>query len=511
MKPPEEESRFMQIQFFADSSKAHDVLILPVLSGQSFGAGGREKDKAASSRFFTILSKNPDFKAERGQTLLVDLTDDAVPYRAVLYVGLGDGGSLSNAQIEEIAGKAYAAAKKEHKSAAILACDLTAKASECGEAAACFANAMRLRSYSFTKYKTKNPDPKGLEAIAVLCGEGLKSAQAAYKPMESVTNGVIDARNLVSEPPNVINPVTYAKLVKNLFKGLDVKIKVLDDKKMAKMGMEAIVAVGKGSATPSRMVLIEYNGLGKASKTPSVAFVGKGVTFDTGGISIKPAAGMEDMKFDMAGSAAVVGAMKALAGRGARVHAVGAIGLAENLLSERSYRPSDILKSYSGQTIEVMNTDAEGRLVLADTLTYVQREYKPKTVIDLATLTGAMMVALGHEFAGTFATGKELYDALERAGTAVDEDVWRMPLHKEFDKQIASPIADMRNLGASRYAGACTAAAFLQRFIEGDTEWAHIDIAGTAWIKADKNVVPKGATGFGVRLLDRFVRDRYES
>jgi leucyl aminopeptidase len=256
---------------------------------------------------------------------------------------------------------------------------------------------------------------------------------------------------------------------------------------------------------------MEYNGVGKSSATPDAAFVGKGVTFDTGGISIKPGAGMEDMKFDMAGSAAVVGLMKALADRGAKVHVLGAIGLAENMLSEKSYRPSDVLKSYSGQTIEVINTDAEGRLVLADTLTYVQRKYQPKTVIDLATLTGAMLIALGHEYAGAFCTTDALYADLEAAGERVEEYVWRMPLSKEYDKMLESPIADMRNLANGRWAGSCTAAAFLQRFVEGETEWAHIDIAGTAWRTAPRSFAPKGATGYGVRLLNEFVKSRYES
>ncbi len=220
---------------------------------------------------------------------------------------------------------------------------------------------------------------------------------------------------------------------------------------------------------------------------------------------------MEDMKFDMAGSAAVVGTMKALADRGAKVHIIGAIGLAENMIADNAYRPSDVLKSYSGQTIEVINTDAEGRLVLADTLTYVQQEYQPKTIIDLATLTGAMLVALGHEYAGTYTTTDELYTDLEQAGLNVEEYVWRMPLSKEFDKMLDSPIADMRNLATSRFAGSCTAAAFLQRFVNEGVEWAHIDIAGTAWRTSPRSFAPKGATGYGVRLLNEFVRKRYES
>lgn len=498
----------MQINFTATSGKSSDILIIPVLAGGAFRPAGSAADKAANGRYAAILKKRADFKGEKGQVAIADLCDDGA-YGAVMFLGLGDG-ALSGAELDDIAAKALTAARKDQKGAVVLAADLAGD-KDLAPIAARFADAMRLRSYSFTKYKTKNIDPKGIEEVTLVCGEAARAVANAYGPMKAVTDGVFEARNLVSEPPNVLNPVTYAKQMKTIFKGLNVKITILDEKKMTRMGMEAIVAVGRASATPPRMVLIEYNGVGKASKTPSVAFVGKGLTFDTGGISIKPAGGMEDMKFDMAGSAAVVGVMKALAARGAKVHAVGALGLAENAVSGSAYRPADILKTYSGQTVEVQNTDAEGRLVLADTLTYVQRTYKPKTVIDLATLTGAMLVALGNEFAGTFTPSADLYAALERAGKSVDEEVWRMPLHKEYDKQMNSVIADMKNISSTRDAGACTAAAFLHRFIEGDTEWAHMDIAGTAWIKADKTLVPKGATGYGVRLLDRFVRDRYEA
>lgn len=498
----------MQVQIFSSSSAAYDVLILPVSSGKALTNAGQEIDAARKGVLTQILEKADKFKGDKGQTFYSDLNGDE-QYKGVLFFGLGEVQKLKTLDFETCGAKVFTAVKGKGKK---VAAALEGFAEDRSVAAmAEFANGARLKSYRFDQYKTKTKKDDGVDVFAVIGGKDASLASNAYKEFAAVTDGVFEARDLVSEPANILNPVSYAKRVKAMFKKLDVKVKVLDDKKMEKMGMGAIVAVGKASETPSRMVLMEYNGLGKSSKTPEAAFVGKGVTFDTGGVSIKPGAGMEDMKFDMAGSAAVVGLIKALAGRKAKVHVVGAIGLAENTLSERAYRPSDVLTTYSGQTVEVINTDAEGRLVLADTLSYVQDEYKPKTIIDLATLTGAMMVALGEQYSGTYTTTKKLYHDLERAAEATLEDVWRMPLHKAYDKQVNSPIADMRNLGTSRYGGACSAAAFLHRFIEDGTEWAHMDIAGVAWWKADTTFVPKGATGYGVRLLNQFVADRYES
>ncbi len=278
---------------------------------------------------------------------------------------------------------------------------------------------------------------------------------------------------------------------------------------MNRLGMRALLGVGQGSSRASRLVVMRWSGAPKASKKPPIVFVGKGVTFDTGGISIKPAGGMEDMKWDMGGAAAVIGLMKALAGRGAKVDVIGVVGLVENMPSGDAQRPGDVVKSMSGQTIEVINTDAEGRLVLADALWYCQSRFKPRVMVNLATLTGAIVVALGKYQAGLFSNDDALADALIAAGKAVGEAVWRMPLGERYDKDIDSDIADMKNVGKNREAGSITAAQFLQRFVK-ETAWAHLDIAGMAWSKTATATVPKGGTGFGVRLLDRFIADRYE-
>lgn len=503
----------MKTHFYTKNTKEHDVLILPIDTKKELFPGAKLLNQGTSGLYAKIAAAQEDLsEKDHGKMILIPVQHEELPYKYVLFVVMNAADLKTLRDYEELGANAFGKLDKAMKTSMCLFGAPENSAIDEAHGAAAFANGFMLKSYGFVKYKTKDSDKKTFKELSMMCGDSATQAAKYHKELEAVTLAAFDARDLVTEPANKINPVTYAARVKEMFKGSDVKITVLDDKKMAKMGMEAIVGVGKGSGdTPSRMVIMEYNGLGKSSSAPKAAFVGKGVTFDTGGISIKPGAGMEDMKFDMAGSAAVVGLMKALSGRGAKVHVVGAIGLAENMISEKSYRPSDVLTSYSGQTIEVINTDAEGRLVLADTLTYVQRQYKPETVVDLATLTGAMLVALGHEFAGTFTTSDNLYADMEKAGTAVEEFVWRMPLSKEYDKQLNSPIADMKNLGGGRWAGACTAAAFLQRFVEDNTEWAHIDIAGTAWRTASRSFAPKGATGFGVRLLNEFVKNRYEN
>ena len=322
----------------------------------------------------------------------------------------------------------------------------------------------------------------------------------------AIADGVILTRDLVSEPANVINPKTLAQEARKLSK-LGVKVEVLGQARLKQLGMGALLGVAQGSANEPQVVVMHWNGAA-AAKTQPVAFVGKGVTFDSGGISIKPSGGMEDMKWDMGGSGVVIGLMKALAARKAKVNAVGVVGLVENMPSGTAQRPGDIVTSMSGQTIEVINTDAEGRLVLADVLWYTQKRFKPKVMIDLATLTGAVIIALGDLHAGLFSNSDELCDRLGKAGLAVGERIWRLPLASEYDKLIDCDAADMKNVG-SRGAGSITAAQFLQRFVAG-VPWAHLDIAAVTWSKKNKPTVPKGGTGFGVRLLDRFVADYYE-
>jgi leucyl aminopeptidase len=306
----------------------------------------------------------------------------------------------------------------------------------------------------------------------------------------------------------VLYPESLAERCKRLT-AFGVKVEIFDEKQLDKMGAGALLGVGQGSARPSRMVILQYQGAPKAKDKRPVAFVGKGVTFDTGGISIKPSAGMEDMKWDMAGSAAVIGAIEALASRHAKVNAIGAVGLVENMPGHNAQRPSDIVRSLSGKTIEVLNTDAEGRLVLADVLWYVQDRFKPKAMFDLATLTGAVIVALGHEYAGIMGNDAGLAEKLAAAGEATGEKVWRLPLGEAYDRDIDSPAADVKNIAAGRGAGSIIGGQFLARFVN-DVPWVHIDIAGVAWSGKDTATCPKGATAFGVRLLDRRVADNYE-
>jgi leucyl aminopeptidase len=373
--------------------------------------------------------------------------------------------------------------------------------------AADLALGVRLRAYAFDRYKTKRkegeePPAKANITIAVA---DTGAARKAWAAREAVGGGVVIARDLVNEPANVLYPEEFARRAAGLRK-LGVTVDVLDEKAMKKLGMNALLGVGQGSARESQLVIMRWNH-GKRGSAP-VAFIGKGVCFDTGGISIKSAQGMEDMKGDMAGAACVVGLMHALAARKARVNAVGAVGLVENMPGPDAQRPGDIVKSMSGQTIEIINTDAEGRLVLADVLWYVAKRFKPKFMVNLATLTGAIMVALGQEHAGLFSNDDKLAERLLQSGRATGERVWRMPLGPEYDKLIDSKFADVKNTGG-RNAGSITAAQFLQRFVD-KTPWAHLDIAGTAMSSPQTDINKSWGSGFGVRLLDRLVADHYE-
>jgi leucyl aminopeptidase len=379
-----------------------------------------------------------------------------------------------------------------------------------GSAAADFALGLRLRGYRFDKYKTRKKDSEdngGVDTPDFVIGSShAVAARAAAQDRFAVAEGVELARNLVNEPPNVLFPVEFAERAKALEK-LGVVVETLDEKAMGKLGMNALLAVGRGSARESRLVAMRWNGA-RSKRTKPIAVVGKGVCFDSGGISIKPSAGMEDMKGDMGGAACVVGLMHALAARKAKVNAVGAIGLVENMPDGKAYRPGDILKTMSGQTIEIINTDAEGRLVLADVLHYVNKRFKPKFMVNLATLTGAIIVALGQEYAGLFSNDDKLSERLAKAGEATGERVWRMPLAPEYDKIIDSKFADVKNSGG-RFAGSITAAQFLQRFVN-KTPWAHLDIAGTALGSPQTDINKSWSSGWGVRLLDRLVEDYYE-
>ena len=367
-----------------------------------------------------------------------------------------------------------------------------------------FLHGLKLKSYEFLKYKTK----KDIRTITINV-IGVKNKISAHNQLKfkALEEGTFYTRDLVSEPGNVLHPDEYAKRLKSL-KKFGLKINIYDDKKLKRLGMNALLGVGQGSIRGSYLVTIEWNGAKNKSKP--FAFVGKGVCFDTGGYSLKPAKFMEDMTYDMAGSAVVVGLMKNLALKKAKINAVGVVGLVENMVSGNAQRPGDIVKSFSGKTIEILNTDAEGRLVLADALTFTEKKFKPKFIIDLATLTGAIIVSLGSEYAGLFSNDDKLSNQLIDAGKKVDEKLWRMPLHKNYDKLINSKNADMQNINYVGGAGSTTAAQFLQRFILNKTPWAHLDIAGMAFSKYGGALNSGGATGYGVRLLNQLIEDNYE-
>jgi leucyl aminopeptidase len=367
-----------------------------------------------------------------------------------------------------------------------------------------FLHGLKLKSYEFNIYKSKKN--KRLISINVIGNKNKVSAQSQLR-FKALEEGTFFARDLVSEPGNILHPDEYAKRISSL-KKYGLKINIYDEKKLKKLGMNALIGVGQGSIRGSYLVTMEWSGLKNNSKP--LAFVGKGVCFDTGGISLKPAKFMEDMTYDMAGSATVVGLMKNLALRKAKINAVGVVGLVENMPGGNAQRPGDIVKSYSGKTIEILNTDAEGRLVLADALTFTEKKFKPKFMVDLATLTGAIIVSLGSEYAGLFSNNDKLSKQLLDAGEKVDEKLWRMPLHKNFDKLIDSKNADMQNINYVGGAGSTTAAQFLQRFILNNTSWAHLDIAGMAFSKYGGALNSGGATGYGVRLLNKLIEDNYE-
>jgi len=507
-----------EIRFAAPALPKDGALVLPMAEGATpaglAGSGlAAQVDRALSGRLKAAL-KAARFTGKKGQT--ATLLAPGAGLSRVIAVGLGKAAELTEDGIEAAGGTAMAALLAGADAAGAIAADLpqgAPKGIDAAGFAARLALGARLRSYRFDRYRTteKPEDKPALKAVAVLAADAAR-AKAAYAPLARIADGVFITRDLVSEPPNVLNPAAMAERCRALSK-LGVKVEVMGPRELRRLGFTTLLAVAQGSANEARVVVMRWNGTkgggrkGKGAGGP-VAFVGKGVTFDTGGISIKPAAGMEDMKWDMAGAGAVVGLMAALAGRRAKVDVVGIVGLVENMPSGTAQRPGDVVKSYSGQTIEVLNTDAEGRLVLADCLWYCQERFKPRFMVDLATLTGAIIISLGHENAGLFANDDTLAAQIIAAGKATGEECWRMPLGDAYDKQLKSDIADMKNIGG-RPGGSITAAQFLQRFVN-KVPWAHLDIAGVAWQGKDKPAVPKGATAFGVRLLDRLVAEHYE-
>jgi leucyl aminopeptidase len=502
----------MKVVFAKPSLPEKGVVVVGVLDGRKLTASATALDKSLQGAF-TRAIKASTFKGTKGQTLTVLAPGDGKISR-ILAVGLGKPTEINDLALQSAGGAIYAALNRVGATAiSVLVDDIEGCSFKAAEQAAEIAFGARLRSYRFDKYRTKEKKENKpvLKTLQIQC-TGNTRAKTLFHAKDKVADGVFFTRDLVSEPANILYPETLAKQAQTLSK-LGIKVEVLNEAQMAKLGMGALLGVGQGSIRESRMVVMQWNGAGKPAKGKKaeapIAFVGKGVTFDTGGISIKPSGGMEDMKWDMGGSGVVIGLMKALAGRKAKVNAVGIVGLVENMPGGNAQRPGDIVTSMSGQTIEVLNTDAEGRLVLADALWYTKERFKPKFMVNLATLTGAIIVCLGGEMAGLFSNNDRLSERLTEAGKKVDENLWRMPLGEAYDKMINSDAADMKNIGAGRGAGSTTAAQFLQRFVD-KTPWAHLDIAGVTWSKSEKPTVPRGGTGFGVRLLDRLVADHYE-
>jgi len=497
----------MKITFGETGVPKAGAAIAGVLEEGRFTPSAEELDRLSDGALRRAVAASR-FTGKKDEILAV-LAPAHLPLGRVLLVGLGKPASIDALQFQNLGGNLTAHLNSAgEKEAAFLLDPIDGVTLSAEEAAANLAYGAALRSYRFDRYRTKEkPESKPtLERFAVHLDKPA-GAKKRFQTLEKIAESIAFARDLVSEPANVIYPESLAAEAKKL-EDLGVEVEILDEKKLAKLGMGALLGVAQGSARPPRLVILHYQGRGTKDEAP-VAFIGKGVTFDSGGISIKPSGGMEDMKWDMAGSAVVIGLIRALAARKAKVNAVGIVGLVENMPSGTAQRPGDIVKSMSGQTIEVLNTDAEGRLVLADALWYCQDRFKPRLMIDLATLTGAIVVALGSENAGLFSNNDELAERIAAAGKSVGETVWRLPLADAYDRMLDSDAADMRNVTNDRGAGSITAAQFLQRFVN-EVPWAHIDIAGVTWTKKDAPTVPKGATAFGVRLLDRLVADHYE-
>lgn len=495
----------MKISFAAAVVPTSGCVALTVLKDRKLGIWGAKLDKKTGGALKRAM-ESALFEGKANEVLTV-LAPARTRLTKIVLVGLGDSGDVNDLVLQKAGGTAMAAIQSgKDVSAIFIADEHKGVACEGGRVAAQVAFGAKLRSYRFDKYLTKDKARKPVLKGLVVATTDMNAAKRAYTALDSLAEGVFLTRDLVSEPANIVYPESFAEACKPL-KNLGLKVEILDEKHMAKLGMNALLGVAQGSVRPPRLVALSWMGDPKATDKRPLAFVGKGVTFDSGGISIKPAAGMEEMKWDMAGAGAVVGVMRALAANKVKANVVGIVGLVENMPSGSAQRPGDIVTSMSGQTIEIHNTDAEGRLVLADALWYCQETCNPRAIVDLATLTGAIIVSLGHEYAGLFSNDDDLVARLTGAGKAVDELLWRFPLSSAYDKDIDSDAADMKNIGGGRGAGSITAAQFLQRFIKKDVVWAHLDIAGTAWQKRDAATVPKGATGFGVKILYQFVED----
>jgi leucyl aminopeptidase len=497
----------MQLSFGPLSVAATGAIVVGAADGGGFTASAAALDKASGGALKRALEVSR-FSGKPGQMLEV-LAPSGVKASRLLLVGMGKPADFNAPAAERLAagvvGRLFSSGEKEVNFVIDLPRGAKMKAASL---AAHLAMGARLRTYVFNRYRTRNLEEHEptLKKIAIGTTDA-PGARRSWKNLEAIADGMFLARDLVNEPPNILSPQEFANRTKALSK-LGVKVEILGVAQMKKLGMGALLGVGQGSERESQLVVMQWNGA-RGKKDAPIAFVGKGVCFDSGGLSLKPAGSMMGMKGDMGGAAAVTGTLLALAARKARVNAVGVIGLVENMPDGKAQRPDDVVKSMSGQTIEVLNTDAEGRLVLADALWYTQSRFKPKIMIDLATLTGAILVALGGEHAGMFTNDDKLADHLAQAGREEGESVWRLPLGDAYDKMLKSKIADMKNIGGPN-AGSITAAQFLQRFVN-KVPWAHLDIAGVAWQDAEKKaLIPSWGTGWGVRILNRLSADHYE-
>lgn len=483
---------------FTDATKSQIVGFL-VDEGGKLTSEAQALDAEANGLLSEALTGGR-FEGKTGQQAFVVLPKGLGAKRAVLV-----GGGKSKDRDARALEKIGATLVKAHSNSGFKSIDLYVDGAE---DAARIALGAKLAAYRFDDYRTKlkDSDKPSLTSVSLITNDP-KLAKAAYKPLDAAADGTYIARDLVNMPPNDLYPATYADKIKEL-EAFGLEVEVLGEKDLAKLGMNSMLGVGQGSVKESKLVIMKWNGGKAGDKT--VSLVGKGVCFDTGGISLKPGGGMEDMRGDMGGSAAVVGAMLALAKRKAKANVVGLVGLVENMPDGDAIRPGDILTSASGQTIEVQNTDAEGRLVLCDVLWYTQEHHKPEVIVDLATLTGAIVVGLGHHHAGLFTNDDDMATQLTEAGLSEGERVWRLPLGSEYDSLLKSKFADMRNIGG-RAAGSITAAQFLKRFIREGQKWTHLDIAGVAWVDGQKPAIDVSwASGFGPRLLDRWIADNYE-
>jgi leucyl aminopeptidase len=501
------------IDFTASSKTKADTAIVLVSDTKKLSPSAALVDQVLGGLIKHHLSTHPTFKAKTGDVLTLALPAKA-PYLRVLLLGVGDVKKLNADESEGAGGKLIHAlnAHGVQRGVLINADDTVCENLSTAEIVAGLISGMRLGSYEFNHYKTapKEKSPK-LKTLSIITKDQKRIA-AQVKLIEQEVKAICLTRDLVNEPPNKLYPETFAKKIKSVLAPLGVEVDILSPDQLVKQGFNLVMAVGHASEHLPRVVVMRWKG-GKKTKTMTkpVALVGKGITFDSGGLNVKPYEGMMDMKMDMAGAAAVVGAMHVLAARKSKAQVVGIVALAENAISDEATRPQDIITSYSGKTVEILNTDAEGRLVLADVLSYIQKKHDPKAVVDLATLTGAIMIALGLDYAGVFTNSDELWQKLSAASAVSGEKIWRMPVDQNFRREMDSVFADIKNVGNGRFGGSSTAAAFLEEFIDKKRPWAHIDIAGTAMVRGSKPINPVPfARGYGVRLLNALIRDHYE-